>query len=341
MKNRVKCLFISMFFILCPAWSNTNEKLSAPLSVESEIVQIPRPTLRFAPKFKSVSLRDRVFEALQLSKQDDLSLSTELVRIYNKKPDLMLSEVALYLNDTDDDIRFAVIDIASAFKTERALSMLMSLLDDAVVGHMAAKKLYLRYSTTELLTRGGSRLKNALLRASIRNRYAKESVLMLSLYKGDQKILNFLNNRRVSYIGSKLSAESHSVELMSVDLALAEIGDSASQKRISLLFSQKKISDILALLGQLKFVNSKKVLLPIVALLKDKSKARLVGFEDSPSTLRYTRLCDEALVVLAEKTGYKIRPFYDAPPAFSNKELSDAYSYFQALFNKEIEMVKQ
>ena len=310
----------------CSAQDKTTEK------------EQPSLTLPPSPTFKSTVLRNQVKEVLDKTKEYDLSGVTYLMTRHKNESDQILALFKSYVHDPSENVRFGVLQAASSVKTPKALNILIVMLDDESLSTDAAKSIYDNYESQDLIKLGGQKLRNVLLRASIHSRYSAESLILLSLYRNDKKIIDFLVSRKASYY-SKNRTSAFANQKVSAQIALAELQDLNSLRELQMLALRKNEDDLLFLLARLKFVENYALLLTMVELLNDKGNAKLTGYPNSPSSLKYTRWCDEALVALARKTGYKVPGFkgsYEySTPRFSDQELAKAYSYFKSLYSSK------
>ena len=141
---------------------------------------------------------------------------------------------------------------------------------------------------------------------------------MLSCFKDDADILKFLQQRRASFkpVSNEpkpagVAPDYSFARVISVGLALVELGDKDALDRIQQVFARHDKDKLDYLLGHLKFVENKTVLRECVELLKDKQ--RLYTMPDPPPGSDYMvsnkRICDLVAESLCHKAGWRVNIF--------------------------------
>lgn len=288
-------------------------------------------------KFKSGDLKGHVEEALRHS--DDRRVVELLMELHQNEPDKVLALLEPYIKHPDENTRSAVLVAASRAHTSKALALLGTLACDETLSSIAAGKIFDGYTAKELRGLGGQRLQRALFRSAFGSRYSTHSYLLLASFRStlDAGAIRFLERRRQSFRASTDARDTTS-EVVSLDLALAEIGSAQAQQRMTQLFARKETNKLLEMLRFLKYVTNKAVLLQTVELLNDKSKAKEVTNTDG-SPLAHSRLCDEALVALAPRARLplKFKMEYQGflAPRFSDQELAQSRQRLRTIFQAQ------
>jgi len=284
-----------------------------------------------AIKFKSTVLQDRVQEAIEHAKQNDLSYINELMDLHKANPDGILSFLEQYKKDGDSNVRFGVIEAASRVNTDKSMAILTSMVEDAEVGHEAVRVLYENNNCSRIVAKGGKRLEGALIRKFISNRYSTHGTLLLACFKENKKIVGLLERRRKTY--ESVPKRQATDEVITIDLVLIELGKTDAFARVKNSFALRKVENLLAVLRYIKSIQNRTILLQVVELLKDKGNAREIGVAGEPP--QFTRLCDEALQALNSKVSLSGQVIYGPPRRYSDQELAKAYERFKKLYGSK------
>lgn len=296
--------------------------------------------------FKSTSLRGRVEEAIEQGRESYIEPIIVLMRIYKSNPDKVLELLKPYVEDPNGDVKFTIIEAASfAPHSPAAMELLTAIVPSESYGAAAIDVFFRNYTRSQIVMEGGTPLKRALIRGAIRSRYTTNGYLLLSCFKNEPTILSFLERRRKTFPMSPNAVKKGqggeaprdtSSEVVTLDLALVELGRADALKRVKRLFTQKQTDELLDLLRYLKYVENKTVLSQTVELLKNKEQAEVVRTSHDNSILDYSRVCDEALVALYKRAKLpltkKNQNFDYIAPRFSDQELTQAYKRLNAVF---------
>ncbi len=285
--------------------------------------------------FKAKSLQGRVTEAMEQSKKGDGQPLDQLVDEFAADPDKVLKLLKPYWDDPSAQVQFGLIQAAEeAPQSDEALPILMHLLSKPEAGNDVAMSLYRTYSAAQLLERGGTVLKSALLRSVVVERGATYGYLLLSCYKDDPAIVQFLQKRRLTFKilpegGGGIEELRRRVlyqKMMALDLALVELGDAPALERVSQSFASGEPGKVVALLHYLKFVNNKTVLAAAIAQLQNQAVAQEFHSETGDHVTS-VRVCDVALPLLRSRFAVKGKTsgvLHDPTDRYSDAEILDA-----------------
>ncbi len=296
-------------------------------------------TVELTPyKFKAEKLEGRIKEAMDQSKTGFSQPLDQLMEEYSTNPDKVLNLLKPYIDDPNPQVQFSLIDAAAyAPNSDQSLHILIHLLPNEDTGHAAVNTIYNIYSSSSLVKRGVL-LKSALLRSAVMSRYTTHGYLLLSCYKGDAEILQFLQKRRLTFDTQKKQldekpspfANDWKEQIMSLDLALMELGDNKALERITQAFIDGNPKKVLALLRYLKFVNNKTVLSLAIGQLQNKAVVQMFYSTDG-EILSSIRVCDSVLPLLQTRFSPSEEVRFERPHPYSDTELNDAAQKFLAL----------
>ena len=317
-------------------------------------------------------LEKQVATAITAARHDDLGPA--LAFRDNSRAEQALPYFEKYIADPNAVVQTAVVEVAAAAHTPEAVKVLTTLVVDPSVGVRATYALYENFDKLLLRQAGGDKLKANLLLLS--NQYqSSDVVLLLTSFPHDADVLHDLMKLRQGYTRAGANGQTpNTAGALTIDLALSELGQPDATSRVRATIIQGDISLLPTLLDKLKFVDNQTTLKSLVPLLLDKryTKSGLTIFVEppvpfvptgqdpaqhrrmhpippapGPQTYRprtyYDRVCDIALIRLAEKTGVDIgipavmdrirrhRPSLE-PWNYTDAELTLAYRRLSAHF---------
>lgn len=280
------------------------------------------------PPYNKILLEKQVATAITAARQNDLGPT------YALKAEQALPYFEKYFADPNETVREAVVDVAAAAHTPEAVNVLTTLVVDPSVGVRATNALYESFDKLSLRRTGGERLKASLLSCLAQEPYYVSSdVVLLTCFPHDIGVLSALTKLRQGYNKDNGKRQSLApVDALSINLALSELGQPDALDRVRATIKQGDISLLPALLDKLKFVDNQTTLKSLVSLLRDKryTKSGITTSAEPPALLippgqdpreylrthptapvsgpqtYYYRVCDIALLRLAERTGVDI-----------------------------------
>lgn len=333
---------VTLLLLMC-ARGQTPHKEKPPLRPSTATLTL------IPPEFKTTTLKDHVAESISQLKQNDASFLLYLVQTHEADADELLSFLQPYAQDPDGRVKNGIVEAASAAHSLKAFKLLSGFVGDTTAGDGAMASLYFKYTRQELLEWGGQPFKSALLRGVIADREATYGNMLLSLYKGNASIRAFLERRLKSYklapdkastqhpngapdSADAIERQSISERILTIDLALTELGEPGALARITARFKKRNVEELITLVQYLKFVDNKTILLQSVELLKDKRSMWQTSVAGPPGVVPHAvRVCDEAYKALQDRAGVAV-PGSSSPTHFSDKQLSEAYTKFKTLF---------
>lgn len=278
-------------------------------------------------------LEKQVATAITAARQDDLGPA--LAFRTNSRAEQALPYFEKYIADPNEVVQTAVVEVAAAAHTPEAVKVLTTLVVDPSVGVRATHALYDNFNKLSLRRTGGEKLKASLLSSLAQERYyvSSDVVLLLTCFPHDIGVLSALTKLRQGYNKDNAKRQILApVDALSVNLALSELGQPDALDRVRATIKQGDISLLPALLDKLKFVDNQTTLKSLVSLLRDKryTKSGITTSAEPPALLippgqdpreylrthptapvsgpqtYYYRVCDIALLRLAERTGVDI-----------------------------------
>jgi len=312
-------------------------------------------------------LEKQVATAITAARHDDLGPA--LAFRDNSRAEQALPYFEKYIADPNAVVQTAVVEVAAAAHTPEAVKVLTTLVVDPSVGVRATYALYENFDKLLLRQAGGDKLKANLLLLS--NQYQSSDVaLLLTSFPHDADVLHDLMKLRQGYTRAGANGQTpNTAGALTIDLALSELGQPDATSRVRATIKQGDISLLPTLLDKLKFVDNQTTLKSLVPLLLDKRYTKSgITISAAPPVLfippgqaaaqyrrthpmapmpvswtYYWRVCDIALLRLADKTGVDIgipavmdrirqhNPILD-PRNYTDAELTLAYRRLSAHF---------
>ncbi len=323
-------------------------------------------TVSFADEpTQAKNLEQEAAAAVQAAREHYFGPVSVLITIPSKSREV-LPYFKKYAADPDQNVRAAVIDIAAAAHTAASVSILARMIPDQEVGFAAVSQLS-KYDKSFLKKNGGETLKFNLLRRLKQKGFTveDETILLLSSFPQDAEVLQALTQRRSDLINGSVPDPAG---VMVVDVTLSEIGQADARARVQTLIQQGDLAIVPTLLMDLKFVDNPATLKSCVPLLRDKRNTKygvvtnvfppilLIPQGQDPVEYRRThpqpppvpphttfwRVCDVALLGLAQKTGVDVgipdvmAGLHDPllhPRNYTDAELDVAYQRMNTYFS--------
>lgn len=277
--------------------------------------------------------------AIAAARKDDLSLA------YALRSEKALPYFEEYIDDPSESVRDVVADVASVVHSAEGVRVLIHLTADKNdrVSVYAAHALYEDFDKPLLKQTDGNKLKANLLlllngdhsdlSANLVFFLRSDVVFLFTSFPHDTDVLDALTEQHQGNNNDNTKKQSlNPTDTLYIDMALSELGQMDALNRIQTIIKRGDLSLLPVLLEKLKFVDNPTTLKSLVSLLRDKrfTKSGHIIFVDPPLLLLppgqdpveyrrmhpvppapgprtyYYRVCDIALLRLAERTGVDI-----------------------------------
>lgn len=305
-------------------------------------------------KLPTGNVKQLAVTVLQKARTGDKTLVLSLVKKFG---DDALSALDEGVTDPNDDIRSLMEDAARSVRSPKSLEVLTRLAADknVSIAEHVVRSLYQDFSREQIKQSGGQALKNNLLAFLKVDFNSAEAILLLSSFTGDIEVQAFLNQLRGSHESSKtkLGFSGSLADLtVCIDLALAQIGQPRAIEKVRQTIQDGTPDNVLFLVHALKYISSQTLISALVETLRDgRETSQIFGpvgdVKDANAPPLppppHLRVCDAALVALAQKTGVDVgvpdvvaalraRQIFVPYRHFSEKELARAYARLSAAF---------
>jgi HEAT repeat protein len=269
------------------------------------------------------TIEQRVTEAIENAKKGD----QKSLALLKKDPELpkALTVLRRYLNDPNERVRSSVFALAEGVHTPEAISILSDLMkaNPGRWGEAPVRAFYDKYDCKELLDGGGPGLRDNLIVfvKNEKNVSRAKAVLLLSCFKNDKDVVRTLESLDKGQHKTVTLDLSTRVDLaLTVDLALAEIGNKQALDRFLQRLAKGEINDLVFSFRAIRFVNNKEVLAVLVEKVNDKRKAVYPWSDDF-----YLRISDLAVNALTKKAQQPLEIVVQNNYRYSDQELARAY----------------
>lgn len=287
---------------------------------------------------QGANIEDKVKAALDGARRGN----EELVFALKNSPDRIraLPYLKPYVSDTDDKVTSALLTLAFGVHTPEAIDILFAVLkrEDFGLSYRVASLLYGYYSCDEI-TRADTGLRDRLLTLAERGSvlFAGKPMLLLSCFKNDQSVLQFLEKQRNAKGTIKLEMYMPNVPIsVCADVALANLGQKDAAERVARYIEAGELGVLYFLLKAARFTNGKDITAKLADLIRDN---REIGPTCSHCET-YFRVSDLALYAFGDQFGVDVGVNPQEFRRYKNEEIALAYERVQAWLKTKTEKPK-